>query len=141
MATSIRATASSDDPRRLRELIGRARTLSLDHRIPSVFVGLAAPEGDLVFPDLIEFVQSSLRIEDHVFRMTRERAILMLSDATREHAETVIERLLADFREQFPTAAEPFVSVGFFLVEPGTEELSARDVLPAVFAHSAVTAH
>lgn len=127
---------SSDDPRRLRLLLGRARELAVEHRVPSVIIGLAAPEGDLLFPELVRFVESALRIEDGVFRMTRERAVVVLSDANGEHAEQILERLLDEFKAQFPSAKERPIAVGFFEVPPGTQELLAKDVLPALFAQA-----
>ncbi len=125
---------TSDDPRRLWDLFGRLRNLASEHAVGSVVVGLAAPEGDLLFPDVMRFVESELRVEDAVFRMTRERAVLFLADVEPEAAVRIVERLLLGFREQFPAAGDPSISVGYFRVGPGSAALSVGSVLQVVFA-------
>ena len=65
---------SYDDPRRLREILTRASDLASEHELTCVLVGLAGFEGDLLFPEVLNFVESALRVDDSVFRMTRERA-------------------------------------------------------------------
>jgi hypothetical protein len=124
---------SETDPRRLRELFARTGTLACEHAIPSVVVGLAGEEGDLLVPELLRFVESALRMEDAIFRITRERAVLFLADVDRDRAERILGRLLDGFRERFPTARELAVEVGYFEVTPSTREVSAKQILPAVF--------
>jgi hypothetical protein len=124
----------ADDPRRLRDILARTQALAAEHAVPSVVVGFAAREGDRLFPDFVAFVESELRVEDSVFRLTRERALLFLADVGQEQARAVVDRLLAGFQREFPAlAALPF-QVRLFEVAPGGEELSVKQVLPAIFA-------
>jgi hypothetical protein len=122
-----------DDPLRIREHLLRSRELANNHGLPSVVVGLAGSEGDRMAPDLLGYVESALRVEDAIFRMTRERAVLFLADVDREQARGIVERLLSEFAAKFPTAAQPALRMGFFQVEPGCAELAVKEVLPAVF--------
>ncbi len=128
---------SSDDPRRLRELLSRSCELAERHTVSSVVVGVSAREGDLLIPEVIDFVESALRVEDAVFRMTRERAVLFLTDVGQEQAEHIISRVLADFRERFPAARGPEMELGFFEVRPETRGVGLKEVLPAVFRERA----
>jgi hypothetical protein len=123
----------NDDPRKLRDLLGKATSLASDHSLHSVVVGIAAPEGDLVFPELVDFVESALRVDDAVFRMTRDRAVLFLADVDRVRAEEIVDRLLAEFRAQLSLARLPELALGFYDVPPGTRALSVKEVLPEVF--------
>jgi hypothetical protein len=132
------STPRYDDPRKLRTLLGRVSALAREHSVPSVFVGLAAPEGDLSFPDLVDFIQAALRVEDGIFRMTRERVILHLADVEPERAREVVSRVVSDFRAQYPSVDGASLETGFFAVPPGVEELRARDVLPEIFAPATV---
>ena len=84
----------SDDPRRLRSLVARASSLASDHELTSVMAGLTAPVGDPLFPDFIDFLQSALRMEDGIFRMTRERAVVYLADVDQGLAAQVLDRLI-----------------------------------------------
>jgi hypothetical protein len=129
-----RSPTSADDPRRLREVLARAQSLAAEHAVPTVVVGFAAPEGDRLFPDFVAFVESELRVEDAVFRLTRERALLFLTDVAAEQARAVVERLLAGFEGEFPAVAGARIAVRYLDVEPGTAELSVKRVLPALFA-------
>jgi len=122
-----------DDPLKLRDLLGRAANLARRHELTSVVVGMAAPEGDLVFPEMLDFVESALRVDDVVFRMTRERAVLLLADVDAARAREVVERLLSDFRARFAVAREPELRLGYFEVGPGSGDLTVKDVLPALF--------
>ena len=122
-----------DDPRRLRELLGRAWSLANEHALSSVIVGAAGSEGDLVFPELIDFFESELRVDDAIFRMTRERAVLVLADVDRTQAEEIVGRMVNEFRERFPTANDPDVALGYFEVTPEIVDVSVKQVLPAVF--------
>jgi len=127
------SAALGDDPRRIREHLLRSCELANHHGLPSVIVGVAGAEGDLLAPELIGYVESALRVEDTIFRMTRERAVLFLADVDRARAEEIVGRLLRDFGRRFPAADPPRVGIGYFEVRPGCEELLVKDVLPAVF--------
>ncbi len=122
-----------DDPRLMRDLLLRYTDLARVHSLRSVIVGMSAPEGDLIFPEVIDFLESALRVDDRIFRMTRERAMLFLADVDRSQAELVIERNLSAFRATFGTSAEPEVSARYFEVLPQARPLSVREVLPALF--------
>jgi GGDEF domain-containing protein len=131
----------NDDPRKLRDLLGKAATLASDHSLNSVVVGVAAPEGDLVFPEVVDFVDSALRVDDAVFRMTRDRAVFFLADVSRANAEAIVERLLADFRAHSCVSQLPALSLGFFEVSAGTQALAVKDVLPELFRDPEVATH
>jgi hypothetical protein len=134
----ILARALSDsDPRRLRELFARTGSLACEHAVRSVIVGLAGREGDDLVPELFGFIESALRMEDTIFRMTRERAVLFVSDVDQAQAAQVLERLLQEFYVRFPAASELDLRVGYYPVEPGSGELTAKRVLPAVFTDAA----
>jgi hypothetical protein len=124
----------NDDPRKLREMLVRAANLAHDHEVRSTVVGLAAPEGDLLFPELVDFVESALRMDDSIFRMTRERAVLVLADVTRPAAQEIVERLLTDFRERYANLRDPEIHFGYFEVAPNGGEISVKRVLPTLFA-------
>ena len=123
----------SDDPRKLRDLLGKAASLASDYSLHSVVVGIAGREGDLLFPEIIDFFESMLRVDDSIFRMTRERAVLMLADVDCARAEEIVERLLNGFRERFATAVDPEVSLGFFEVTPDERDVTVKHVLLALF--------
>jgi hypothetical protein len=123
----------NDDLRKLRELLARSAMLASEHHVPSVLVGMAAEEGDLLFPDFVDFVESELRVEDGLFRLTRERAVLCLSDVAVATARDVLERLLRGFAEQGSHAAPPRYALRYLGVDPGTLALPVKDVLPTLF--------
>ena len=123
----------SADPRRLRELLDKVVDLAGHHSLTSVVVGMAAAEGDLVYPDVVDFVTSALRADDFIVRLTRERSVLFLTDVDRERAEGIVARLLEDFSERFPTAEGVSVSLAYFEVTPARPETPLRDVLLSVF--------
>lgn len=124
----------NDDPRKLRNLVERAADLARAHSVHSVMVGLAAPEGDPDFPEFVEFLRSALRVEDTIFRMTRERAVVHLADADRSRAQEVLSRLLSDFADEFPSQSAPDFQMRVLDVTPGTaEELSVKTVLKVIF--------
>ena len=52
MVSSVPQRSTTDDPRKLRELLARSESLASDHGLPSVIMGLAGHEGDLLLPDL-----------------------------------------------------------------------------------------
>jgi GGDEF domain-containing protein len=86
-----------------------------------------------VFPEVVRYVESGLRVDDSVFRMTRERVVLLLTDVGAARAEGIVERLLVEFSEHFPSVADPKVEVQCFEVDPGTIELTLKQVLPRLF--------
>jgi hypothetical protein len=122
-----------DDPRKLRDLLGKAASLASDYTLHSVVVGIAGREGDLLFPEIIDFFESMLRVDDSIFRMTRERAVLLLADVDRARAEEIVERLMNGFRERFATAVDPEISLGFFEVTPDERDVTVKHVLLALF--------
>lgn len=126
--------SSYDDPRRLRELLSRAQGLASEHALTSVMVGVAGFEGDLLFPEVVNYVESALRVDDSVFRMTRERAVLLLTDVDAKAAKAIVDRMLDDFRERFPAATEPSVACGYYEISANSPDATAKDVLPQLFA-------
>ena len=126
------------DPRRLRELLGRAESLASQHALSSVVIGMAGPEGDLVFPAVVDYLESALRVDDAIFRMTRERAVLVLADVDRARAEEIIERLLSGFGDQYAQASAPQIHLGYFEVTPQHKHLTVKEVLPQVFASAPI---
>ena len=126
--------SQSDDPRKLRDLLGKAASLASGYSLHSVVVGVAGREDDLLFPEVIDFFESMLRVDDAIFRMTRERAVLVLADVDRAKAEDIVARLLNGFQERFATAVDPDVSFGFFEVTPEERDVTVKNVLLALFA-------
>jgi hypothetical protein len=120
------------DPRNLRALFERASQLSREHQLASVFVGVAGPEGDLLVRDFLDFVEAELRVEDVVFRLLRERAVLWLADLDLAGANGVLSRLEEDFSARFPTTVGLRVELGFHRVDAGGVP-TAKDVLPQLF--------
>ncbi len=86
MGAAIANGRGNDDPRKLREMLGKAVDLASDHALHCVVVGLAGREGDLLFPEVVDFVESALRVDDTVFRMTRDRAVMVLADTDENRA-------------------------------------------------------
>lgn len=123
----------TDDPRKLREVIARTQTLAAEHAVASVVVGFAAREGSLLFPDFLAYLESELRVEDQIFRLTRERALLILRDVEVQQAESVVERLRANFEREFPSPRGVEVAIRYLAVPPGSVSISVKSVLPAVF--------
>jgi hypothetical protein len=126
--------SNSQDPRRLRELVNRAELLAREHGLRSVLVGLSGFEGDLTFPAIVDYIESALRIDDAIFRLTRERVLLLLTDVDEAQAGSIVARLLDEYRERCPTTSEPSLGLGTFPVGPETADVSLKVVLPAVFA-------
>jgi len=118
------------DPRRLRGMMDRASDLARGHRVTSVFVGIAGREGDLLAPEFIEFVESALRMEDAIFRLLRERAVVLLTDVDRGQAEEIFERLCGDFAARFGASTAFEVDLGYFQIDG---HATAKVVLPAIF--------
>jgi hypothetical protein len=126
--------SQNDDPRKLRALLDKVVNLADDHRLTSVLVGMSGPDGDLIFPEVVDFVGSALRIDDAIFRMTRNRAVLFLADADRGRAEEIMLRVIDDFTEQFATVESPPVGISYFEVAPGTQGVTLKAILPRLFA-------
>ena len=125
---------NADDPLKLMAMLGRISELSSQHSVTSVVAGIYSETGNQLFPEFINFLESALRVEDAIFRMTRERAVVHLADIDKAAANEVLERIMLDFRAEFPTIdAAPF-SIRLYEVESGTEELRAKVLLPALFA-------
>jgi hypothetical protein len=130
---AVTSSTVSDDPRKLRTLLERASALASQHDVPSVMIGLIAQAGDLRFPDFVDFLQSALRVDDTVFRMTRDRVVLHLADVDERQATEVLTRLLARFHDEFPQLEEAgFVSY-YIEIRPGDGEPSVKEVLPTLF--------
>ena len=113
--------------------MARVAELSQTHDVGSVIVGMSAPAGDLMIPEFVEFLRSALRVEDAIFRMTRERAIVHLADLEIAGGKSVFGRLLEEFIEEFPSVNEPEFQIAFFDVRAGVEKLQSKDVLTEIF--------
>jgi GGDEF domain-containing protein len=111
----------------------RVATLAEAHEVGSVVVGVAGRDGDPQISDFMDFVESALRMEDAIFRMTRERSVLFLSDVERTRAEDVVDRLLQSFAEQTASPKPPAVTLGYAVVRPGGDVPLLRDVLLDAF--------
>ena len=133
MQSGTQSNGPSNDPRKLRSFLSRVAQLANEHALPSVIIGIAGPDGDLMFPELADFVESALRVEDSIFRVTRERAMLLLADVDRTRAGEILDRLLEDFRQRFPAVRDPEVAVSYFEVKPGTRDVTVKEVLPTLF--------
>jgi hypothetical protein len=72
-------------------------------------------------------------VDDAIFRMTRERTVLVLADVGRAAAADVVERLLSDFRARYPMAIPLEVRCGYFELAPDERDASVKRILPAVF--------
>jgi hypothetical protein len=131
------AETAKRDPRRLRALMDRAFLLMREHAVGSVFIGIAGPEGDLLVPEFIAFVESALRVEDGIFVLTRERAVLLLADVDLATAKQVLQRVKDDFSSRFPSAGELPVAIRFHAVRAGGRQPTAKAILPRLFAGSA----
>lgn len=124
----------NDDPRKLSAMIARAGELAESHEVASVVVGLVADEGDRRFPEYIDYLKGALRVEDAIFRMTRERAVIHLADCTEEQGRKVLDRLASEFQAEFPSLSALDFSLRFVEVKPGCERPRVKDVLTRLFA-------
>jgi len=124
----------NDDPRKLSAMIARAGDLAESHEVTSVMVGLVAEQGDGRFPEYIDFLQGSLRVEDAIFRMTRERAVVHLADCSKEQANKILDRLESQFLSEFPSLSKLEFGKRQFEVKPGGERPRVKDVLTEIFA-------
>ena len=127
------SNSTVDDPRKLSALLSRIAELAQSHNISSVVVGMACQTGDSLFSEFVEFLRSALRVEDGIYRMTRERAVIHLADLDTDGGQLVFNRLLDDFIEEFPAAKEPNFAINFFLVKAGTENVQTKAVLTEIF--------
>ena len=59
MVAKNMAGNTTDDPRKLSAMITRVSDLAVEHSGPSVVVGMAAAEGDRIFPEYIDYLQSA----------------------------------------------------------------------------------
>ena len=123
----------NDDPRKLSAMIARVSDLAEVHSVQSVMVGISAPEGDLLFQDYLAYLESALRVEDQIFRMTRERVVLYLADVDATGAAEVLVRLFGEFCDEFPSADAPEYEQRMLEVRPGSGDLSVKSVLNAIF--------
>ena len=123
-----------DDPRKLRDLIGRVADLANQHELTSVIVGMTGDPSDLEFPEIVDFVESELRVEDGIFRMTRERIVLFVADVDESAAREIMERILIGFQERASTVEPPEVGLRYFEVSPDVVGLTVKQVLPSLFA-------
>ena len=124
---------SSTDPRRLRSMMGRINRLINEDQLSCVVVGFAGREGELLIPELIDFIESALRMEDSIFRLTRERAVLFLADIDEAGASAIMQRIIEDFGQRFPAAEPPHIKLGYHELSPAHGETSLKEVLPMVF--------
>jgi hypothetical protein len=112
----------------------RAETLAREHGLRSVVVGLAGFEATRSSP------RSSTTSRARCASTTRcsgSRASAWCCCSRTwigAQATAIVHRLLASFRENFPSAAEPSVGIGFFEVAPGVVDVSVKSVLPNLFA-------
>jgi hypothetical protein len=132
--TPMTISRGIDDPRKLRDVLARTEALAAEHDVASVVVGFAARESSLLFPEFLAFLGSELRVEDQIFRLTRERALLVLRDVDAAAAQSVVERLRAAFDREFPATDVLDVEIRYLAVPPGPADLSVKQVLPAIFA-------
>jgi len=126
---------TNDDPRKLTQMIARVSELAEAHSVGSVVVGVAAREGDLLFPDYLAYLESALRVEDQIFRMTRERAVLYLSDVDATRAAEVLVRIFGEFCDEFPSTEAPEFEQRMLEIKPGLGPLTVKEVLTAVFGN------
>lgn len=133
MIEEASSKSTVDDPRKLSTLLSRVAELSNAHQVGSVLVGLSAPAGDPLFPEFVEFLRSALRVEDGIYRMTRERAVVHLADVDLDGGQSVIVRLLEEFIEEFPMSKEPCFEMNYFRVPPGCEQIENKVLLQQIF--------
>ena len=129
MIEQAMSDSTVDDPRKLSALLSRVADLAQTHDINSIVVGMACETGDSLFPEFVEFLRSALRVEDGIYRMTRERAVVHLADLDLDGGQSVFNRLLDEFIEEFPAAKEPNFAINFVLVKAGSENVQTKTVL------------
>ena len=62
--------------------------------------------------------------------------VVLLTDVDEKGAAGILERLLSDFRDNFPAPTEPAVALGYYEVAPGDQFANAKRVLPRIFSQS-----
>ena len=129
---------TNDDPRKLIKMVARISELAGSHAVCSVVVGVSAKEGDLLFPDYLDYLESALRVEDQIYRMTRERAVLYLSDVDATCAAEVLVRMFSQFCDEFPSSEQPEFEQRMLEVTAGIGPLTVKDVLTSVFGQKEV---
>jgi len=134
VATTMSGQRTNDDPLKLIALLARVSELAQEHSVSSVMAGLRSDVGNFEFPEFIDFLESALRVEDAIFRMTRERVVVHMADIDEAGASTVLERIMRDFRDEFPAVEPLAMEIRFFQVLSGDEEIRAKVLLPALFA-------
>jgi len=95
--------------------------------------GLTSSPGDRCFVDFVDFLESALRVEDGIFRMTRDRVVLHLADVDEKQAMEVVQRLLNRFQEEFPQLTEATFIARYAEIRPGQEEPTIKEFLPTLF--------
>jgi len=134
VATTMSTQRTNDDPLKLIALLARVSELASQHSVASVMAGLKSAVGNLEFPEFIDYLESTLRVEDAIFRMTRERVVVHLADIDERGAAEVLERIMRDFRDEFPAVEPLAIDMRLYEVEAGQEEIRAKVLLPALFA-------
>ncbi len=137
MSAMAQTLPAKDDPRYLRAMMDLAGDLSRDHDMATVFVGIAGQEGDLLVPEFLEFVESALRMDDRIFRLLRERAVLLLVDVDVAKATSIVERLRADFVSRYGPSARFDIDIRYLAMRAGLQSVSVKDVLPNLFTGEA----
>ena len=126
----------TDDPRKLKALLARVSNLASEYSVPSVLVGLVAEVGDTTFPEYVHYLQSALRVEDGIFRMTRERAVIHLADVDSEQAAQILERLAEAFSDEFPSLNRLNLRTQIYEAKSDTREIRVKDILTRIFVAS-----
>ena len=134
VAETMSGARTNDDPLKLISLLARVSELASEHSVPSVFAGLRCETGNAEFPGFLDYLESTLRVEDAIFRMTRERAVVHLADIDQEGAREVLGRVLADFRSECPAVEPSSFDMRLYQIDSGVGEVRAKVLLPALFA-------
>lgn len=134
MELSLVSRPVSDDLQKLREILGRATNLALGHGLSCALVGASVPEGQPEFPEVVDFFESELRVEDAIFRLTRERVVLFVADCDAKDAQDIMKRILLGYCERYSRLHLPNVTLRYLEVGPATGVLTVKDVLRALFA-------
>ncbi len=136
MFETIMTDEWTDDPRKLRVMLSRISDLASQHSVSTALVGIISELGDPSFPDFVDYLSSALRVEDAIFRMTRERIVVQLTDVDSEGAAAILERLQNGFAREFPMSASPPLQIQICEVGKENEILRVRDILTRIFVVS-----